>query len=163
MDATLKIFTVKNWGAKCNYKEVLDRYKSSNIEVHFVDELNLLGYKNVLDYLYAELKSSDCSMIICKDVNFGVGFTAVLDAMVCSNAIIATYHKDNPIDIDKAEIGVTVPAKDVKALRDAIKGFIEHPEKVRRFKHKAWKMIEEDYNIRNVARRVLNEILQETA
>lgn len=159
-NAKLKIFTVKAWGSE-NYQEVLSKYQHNNIEIHFVEDLQLGAYKNVLDYLLAELKAADCSMVICKKVNFGVGFTAILDAMVCGCSIIATAHPDNPIDIDECGIGETVPAENVDALHTIIEDFVNDKQKIKSYRHKARKMIENRYNIKSVAKRVLEVMLKE--
>lgn len=157
-NARLKIYTVKGWG-KENYEEQLKRFKSSNVEIHFVEDLELGEYKSVLDYLFAELKAASCAVVICKKVNFGVGFTAILDAMVCNTSLIATAHPDNPIDIDKCKIGETVPAQDVAALRQTIQSFVDHPEKVKEYSDTAREMVEKQYNIKRVAKDVLQVML----
>lgn len=158
LKARLKIFAPMKWGPE-NYEEVLSHFKAPNIEICFVEKLDLKGYKSVLDYIYAELKAADCSMVICKHVNFGVGFTAVLDAMVCQTAIVATYHKDNPIDIDKMGIGVTVPAEDVDALREKLQWLIDNRNSVEAFAKRGYDLIRERYNIRRVAHQVLSVML----
>lgn len=159
VDARLKIFTVKQWGP-CDYQQTLSRYHNPNIEIHFVDELKLAPGQTILDCLYAELLAADCSLIICKRVNFGVGYTAVLDAMACHTALIATYHKDNPIDIDRNGIGFTSPAEDVDALHTKIQYLVDHPEETRRFAGQARSLVESRYNIRRVARQVLETIFR---
>ncbi len=157
-NARLKIYTVKGWGNE-NYYQQLKNLKFDNIEIHFVEDLQLGKYKSILDYLYAELKAASCAMVICKKVNFGVGFTAVLDAMVCSTALIATAHPDNPIDIDKCKIGETVPAQDVDALRQTIQSFVNNPDKVKAYCENARRMVEQQYYIKRVARDVLQVML----
>lgn len=159
-NAKLKIFTVKGWGAE-NYQEVLSKYQQNNIEIYFVEDLQLGTYKNVLDYLLAELKAADCSVVICKKVNFGVGFTAILDAMVCGCSLIATAHPDNPIDIDECGIGETVPAENVSALHTIIEDFVNNKQKMKSYSNNARKMIENRYNIKRVAKRVLEVMLKE--
>lgn len=159
INARLKIFTVKHWGKDCDYQKTLSQYQNPNIEVHFVDELDLGPYHSVLDYLYAELKAADCSLIICKRVNFGVGYTAVLDAMACATAIIATHHPDNPIDIDEKGIGMTTPPEDIQALHNRIKHLVDHPEETRKYCLRARQLVEQRYNIRRVAAQVLDTLL----
>lgn len=159
VDAKLKILTTKTWGNE-NYKEILSKYDMANVDICFVDEIKLEENESVLDYIYSELKAADCSMVICKKVNFGVGFTAILDAMVCNTAVIATYHKDNPIDIDKICIGKTVQAENVQDLHEKVTEFVEHPELVNNYKKRAMELINSKYNIKNVAKQVLNIMLK---
>lgn len=96
IDAELKIFAPKAWGG-FDYTRLVGDVTESNIKICYVDNMDLGEYKSVLDYLYAELKVADGAMVICQKVNFGVGFTAVLGAMVCETPVIITYNKDNPL------------------------------------------------------------------
>ena len=139
----------------------MSKYQHNNIEIHFVEDLQLGAYKNVLDYLLAELKLADCAVVICKKVNFGVGFTAILDAMVCGCSLIATAHPDNPIDIDGCGIGETVPAENIDALHTIIEDFVNDKNKMKSYSQTARKMIENRYNIKSVAKRVLEVMLKE--
>lgn len=158
LDATLKIYAPKHWGGS-QYQEVISQYDSPNIEVHYVEDLDTAGYSSVAEYLYAVMKSADCSVIICQKVNFGVGYTSVVDAMACGASIIATYNPDNPIDIDKEYLGHTVPAEDSSALRHTVQHLIDHPDEIEGFKRHARSLAENEHNIRHTVRRALETVL----
>lgn len=154
----LKIFTVKQFVNE-NYVSVLEKYKDiDNIEIYFVDELDLKPYKTVLEYLYAETKVANCALIICKKLNFGVGFTNVLDSMVCGLPIITTWNKDNPIDVDAEKIGYTVEAGNINDLQEKIKYLVAHYDEAKEMGKTARKIIETEYNIKNTAKDVLDVI-----
>lgn len=156
--ARLKIFTNKTWG-NINYKEVLDKYKNPNIEIIYSNQIVKGQYNSVLDYLFAQMKASDCAVIICKDVDFGVGYTAVLDSMACGLPVIATWNKDNPLDIDKEGIGDTVPVYDVKSLQKMMQKYVDN--NIAQSKGERGKqMILDIYNIRRVANDVLRIMIE---
>lgn len=161
VDARLKIFTVKRWNALCRYQETLSKYDLPNVETHYVEDLALDGSQTIAERLYAELKAADVSMVICQKVNFGCGYTSVIDSLACGTAIIATAHPDNPIDIDRESIGLTVPAADVAALRKVLLRLTAHPDEVVGFKRKARAMAEGDYNIREVCRKALDVMFED--
>ena len=139
----------------------MSKYHCANIEINFVEDLALGAYGSVLDYLIAELKAADCAVVICKKVNFGVGFTAILDAMVCGCSLIATAHPDNPIDIDACCIGETVLAEDVKDLRKKVIRLVKDKQMRETYCYNARNMVENRYNIKRVAKAVLDVILKE--
>lgn len=150
----LKIFTTQGFG-NCNYVETLKKYESMpNVEITFCNEWK----GNTLPRLFSEMKAADCALVICKKVNFGIGYTAVLDAMACGLPIIATYHKDNPIDIDARKIGMTVEAENVFDLRQKIEYLVAHREDAQCMGKTARNLIETEYNIKLTAQEVLNVI-----
>lgn len=157
--AHLKIFTVKKWNAQCRYQETIGKYDLPNVEAHYVEDLGLNNSQSITERLYGELKAADVSMVICQKVNFGCGYTSVIDSLACGAAIIATAHPDNPIDIDQEGIGLTVPAEDVAALHEALLRLTAHPDEAARFKRKARAMAESDYNIRMACRQALLTVL----
>lgn len=78
-NAILKIYTSETWGGQ-NYREILDKYNNPNIQVVYSHQIQNGKYSTILDYLFAQMKAADCAVIICKDVNFGVGYTNILDS-----------------------------------------------------------------------------------
>lgn len=158
LPARLDIYAPRHWGGT-DYAEVIARYEADNIHVHYVEELDHAGYGSLLEYLYAALKAADCSVIICKKVNFGVGYTSVVDAMACGAAVIATQHPDNPVDIDGCGIGLTVPAADVEALRQTVLRLVNHPDELAAMRQRSRQMAERDHNIIYSTAKALQTVL----
>ena len=157
-DAKLKIYTGKKWGG-LNYKDILDKYKNSNIEIVYSDEINKGRYNTILDFLFAQMKASDCAVIICKDVNFGVGYTAVLDSMAFGLPVILTWNKDNPLDVDKEGIGDSVPVSDIQSLHNLMQRYVNNRNIAHEKGIRAKQLILDTYNIKRVAKDILQVIL----
>ena len=157
--ARLKIYTVRRW-ADYDYSDYLSKVDNDRIEVVYSDEIRLTeGCRTVLDFLFTEIHRSSCALSICLPVNFGVGYTQVLDSMACGVPVIATQNPDNPIDLDSEDVGVTVPPADPEALAEAMSRFVGHPDLVRRKGEAARRLIESHYNIRQTAHQVLGHVL----
>lgn len=150
----LKIFVCKKWGM-IDYQSILSKYNAPNIEVYFMEDITLHEYKTKLDYLFAEMKAADCALVICGQVNFGVGFTAMLDSMVSCLPVITTYNKDNPIDVECEGIGYTVQPGDVKSLREKVLYLFDHTTIAVNMGKKARNMVEQEYNIERTAKEVI--------
>lgn len=156
--AKLKIFTGKEWGGQ-NYKDILDKYKNPDLEIVYSDEINKGRYNTVLDFLFAQMKASDCAVIICKDVDFGVGYTAVLDSMACGLPVILTWNKDNPLDVDKEGIGDSVPVYDIQSLHNMMQRYVNNRNVAHEKGNRAKQLILDTYNIKRVAKDVLQVML----
>ena len=156
-NATLKIFTARTWGPFV-YSDYLGTVNNPNVEIAYAEDLNNVnrwGYETVLDYLYSEIHKASCAVSICRPVNFGVGYTQVLDSLACSIPIIATWNKDNPVDVDKYKCGMTVKAEDVDDLARAMNYMVAHPDECCKMGMNGRKLVEKNYNIRNTAHEVL--------
>lgn len=154
--ARLKVFTANGWGGY-DYKAILDKYRNPNIEVYYTNGMS----GNVMDYLYSEMQKSHCALVICQKVKFGVGYTQVLDSMACSLPVIATFNPGNPIDIDKEGVGCTVPACDLEALAKAMQRMVDDAEWHNSCSKAARKLVEKDYNLRNMSRDIVEMIFSD--
>lgn len=156
-NASLKIFTAKEWGP-FKYTDYLNTVNNPNIEIAYAEDLikvNGGGYETVLDYLYSEIHKASCAVSICRPVNFGVGYTQVLDSLACSIPVIATWNKDNPVDLDKYKVGMTVKAEDADDLARVMNYMVTHPDECSKMGINGRHLVEQEYNIRNTAHEVL--------
>ncbi len=152
--ARLKIITTRSF-SHCDYTPTLQKANHmENVEVVYLD-----GKDNAYDFIYREILQSSCALVICQKVNFGVGYTSVLDAMSCGKPLICTRHKDNPIDVDACQIGLSVPPYDKQALHTAMKALVDEPHKGKCMGENGRKLAEKEYNCEAVARNVLKEIM----
>lgn len=155
--AILKIFTLRKWG-HFNYEEYLSKVNAPNILIEYTDQ-NLSGtQREVLDNLFYELHQADCSIVSCKRVNFGVGFTQVLDSLACSLPVILTYNEDNPINVEAEGAGINVTCGDVEQLQEAIRFIIKEKEKRKLMGKIGRTIIEKDYNIKTTANNILSRM-----
>lgn len=154
-NARLKLYVSPNWGGQRVDLEKLEREKNDNVEVFVVNRP--LSYKEI----YTDLLQSHCALCICKPVNFGVGYTQVLDSLACGLPCILTWNKDNPIDIDEEKVGFTVPPMDVEALAKAMQKMVDESDITKEMSINSRKFVEEKYNIEKTAQIVANIILGE--
>ena len=154
-NARLKLYVSPSWGG---YKvDVRDLMQYANNKVDFFVVKKPLTYKEI----YLDMLKSHCSLCICKPVNFGVGYTQVLDSLACGLPCILTWNKDNPIDVDKEGVGITIPPSDIDALAKVMQKMVDDEAGFISMSKNARNLIENKYNIVQVAEKVLSFILQE--
>lgn len=151
----LIVYLPENWGGY-KYGDTFGNTNIPNVEIIRVGKNGV-----TLDKIYGDLFRSHCSLCICMPVNFGVGYTQILDSMACGLPVIWTYNKDNPIDIENTNTGVFVPPGDVDALADAMQKMIEKHENTVLMSKNARNLIESEYDIKLVAENVLSEIIDD--
>lgn len=154
-NARLKMYVSPNWGGQCVDIEKLEKEKTDNVELFVVNRP--LSYKEI----FSDLLQSHCALCICKPVDFGVGYTQVLDSLACGLPCILTWNKDNPINIDEEKVGYTVPPMDVDALAIAMQKIVDETDITEAMRKNSRKLVEEKYNIVKTAQIVVNIILGE--
>lgn len=150
--ARLKILTVRSWGG-VDYAAYLDTVTNPDISVIYVD--NSKDRAAVVRSLFKQMKQAHVALSICQDVSFGVGYTQILDSLACSLPVIATYNVDSPMDLEQLQVGLTVPAYDVEALAKAMQQMVDDKTLYESYALQARKVMEEKYDIRQVAREVI--------
>lgn len=156
LDVRLRLYLPYKWG-KFNYSEDLGTITHSNIDICHVK-----GKRIQMDEIYKDLLKSHCALCIAKPVDFGVGYTQVLDSLACGLPVIWTYNKDNPIDIEATNTGITVPPEDSDALAKAMTDLVNDKNRTMQMSTNAKKLVESEYNIRFVAEKVLECIFEDT-
>ena len=154
-NARLKLYVSPSWGGQTVDMEELEKDSSDNVELFVVK--NHLNYKDI----YLDLLRSHCALCICKPVDFGVGYTQVLDSLACGIPCILTWNKDNPIDLDKEGVGVTVPPMDEYSLASAMQKMVDETDSIAEMSRMGRKLVEEKYNIEHTTQKVLETILNE--
>lgn len=154
-NARLKLYVSPNWGGQVVNLDKLNNIASENVVLFVVNKP--LTYKDI----YIDLLKSHCSLCICKPVNFGVGYTQLLDSMACGLPCILTWNKDNPIDIDEKGVGITVPPLDHEALAIAMQKIVDNKDNTGKMSEKCRKLVEEEYNIKHTAKNIVKIIIEE--
>jgi len=160
-NANLIIYTEKVWGG-VDYENVLyEFYSNPTIKICYADKINLsnLNIDSINDYLYLEMLNSDCSIVCCKKVNFGVGYTQILDSLSCKLPVIITYNIDNPLNVDELGVGISVPVGDIDALRNAMIKIMNNKIESKIMGEVGRKLIEDEYDIKKTSQIVLKIIL----
>lgn len=152
--ARLILYLPEKWGEYNYSKEV------GNINIPNVNIIRIGKGGVTLEKIYKDLFQSHCSLCICKPVNFGVGYTQILDSMACGVPVIWTYNKDNPIDVEHTHTGIFVAPEDTDALAGAMDKMIVNHSYTEKMSTNARKLIENEFNIKNVAENVLREFFR---
>lgn len=154
-NAKLILYLPTSWGNFHYANDFQDCSKNPNVEAIIVGG----GHNKTLTEIFLDLKRAHCSLCICHPVNFGVGYTQVLDSMACGLPVILTENKDNPIDVKQMNAGLTVPAGDVDALANAMNRLVNEEGLSDSFGKNAYSLVKNEYNIEIVAKNVLSYII----
>jgi len=128
-----------------NYRELFNALDcKANIHIHFVT-----GHAHgVLSQRVAE---SMCVVICCKETNYTVGLTTLVEALALGKPLIISRNPQIPIDIDKEQCGITVAYGDVEGWKKAISRIADNPDEALAMGQRAKKMAERLYNIERCA------------
>lgn len=156
LDVRLRLYLPQKWGS-LNYSEDLGTIAHPNIDI-----CHVRGKRIPMEEIYKDLLKSHCALCICKPVDFGVGYTQVLDSLACGLPVIWTYNKDNPIDVEATNTGILVPPQDADALAKAMIDMVNDKNRTKQMSENATKLVEYEYNIRLVAEKILECIFEDT-
>ncbi|EKB1221342.1 glycosyltransferase family 4 protein [Listeria monocytogenes] len=125
------------------FEDKLKKYTNKSAKVIFTGRLTNQEIKNVINtadiYVQPSLMEG-CSI-------------AIIEAMSCGKAVIASNVGGNP-DIISKEIGLLVPAKSVVALKDAIEYCINNPEECKMMGKNSREQVERQLNWTILAREI---------
>ncbi|EKA2552435.1 glycosyltransferase family 4 protein [Listeria monocytogenes] len=125
------------------FEDKLKKYTNKSGKVIFTGRLTNQEIKNVINtadiYVQPSLMEG-CSI-------------AIIEAMSCGKAVIASNVGGNP-DIISKEIGLLVPAKSVVALKDAIEYCIKNPEECKMMGKNSREQVERQLNWTILAREI---------
>ena len=152
---SLDIYIARSCG-NVNYEKIIGMNAlPSNIQVHFTE--------GVIPYALAkEVIKKQCIVISCLEVNYSytVGLTTLVEALALGLPVICTRNPNFEIDIDKEQIGITVPYNDVKGWINAINFLLQHPETAYKMGNNARKLAEERFNLEILSQEVASILLQ---
>lgn len=150
----LDIYIAKACG-NLNYEKIIGLHAlSQNIQVHFTE--------GVIPYILAkEVAKKQYIVISCLEVDYSytVGLTTLVEALALGMPVICTRNPNFEIDIDKEQIGITVPCGDVKSWRDAINYILQHPKVAQEMGRNARKLAEERFNLEIFSREIAEVLL----
>lgn len=128
-----------------NYRELFSTLDcKSNIHVHYVT-----GHAHgVLSQRVAE---SMCVVVCCKETNYTVGLTTLVEALALGKPLIISRNPQIPIDTDSEACGITVAYGDVEGWRQAINRIADNPEEAAAMGQRAKQLAMRLYNIERCA------------
>ena len=139
---TLKLYTQKEQKDSIRNLEIKE-----NIDLHFGERL--MPYELAL--LVAQ---SQCVCICCKQSNYTVGLTTVVEAMALGLPILCTRNPQMPMDLEAEGCGIYLEPYDREGWERAIRYITEHPEEAREMGRKGRLLAEKYYNVEQCAKEV---------
>jgi glycosyltransferase involved in cell wall biosynthesis len=94
------------------------------------------------------------------EVNFQAGVTAILEGMAMEKAIICSKTAGQTDIIVDHENGLYVPPGDVKALHEAIKYLLDHPDEAARMGKNGRSLIENEMSLKKYVKRLNQYVCQ---
>ena len=145
--APLDIYTCKEYGG-ANYGEMLQATSiPENIRIHFVEGL-------VQGELSRIVNKSGCVVICCKETNYTVGLTTLVEALALGIPVICSDNPQMPIDINACGCGIAVGYGDEKGWEKAIRFIADNPEKAREMGRKGRETAEKSLSLDICAKEV---------
>lgn len=162
-------------------KTMLEAFARTNeeLEVYIAEESNGISYRRIADSLclpqnirihYTEgvipyvlarkVVEARFIVICCLDYPYTVGLTTLVEAFALGMPVICTRNPYFEMDIDKEEIGITVPYGDTEGWVNAIRYLTAHPEKAERMGRNARRLAEERFNLEIFSGEIANTLLK---
>lgn len=156
VDAHLLICTSKQHGSNDYYtrfQNVLD----DKVTFEFSGEKTKNDYETLID-INKKIIGAFAVVICCKKVNYGVGFTQMLESLPLGKPILVTDNVDMPIDVEKEGIGIKVKPYDVKGWKNAMNYLLSHREEAIAMGKRARCLALKAFNAPDIAKRIIEEI-----
>lgn len=146
-DAPLDIYVSEQYNG-INYREWFSSlHMEANIHVHFIHH-----------FVHSEMTATVCQhtaiAICCKETNYTVGLTTLVEAWVLGMPVICSDNPQMPVDIESIGCGISPAYSDTNAWITAIRRLQQHPEEAKEMGRKGRKLAESTYNIEVCAAQV---------
>lgn len=129
----------------------------SNIQIDFAEDL-MKKKIDVLDYIQKSVASSKCVAVCTKQVNYGVGYTQVVESLPFGIPILETCNKANPIDVEKFNIGFNMPIGNVELWKQKFILLMSNKEIYEEYGKNARRLALKEFNGIDVAKLIYNDI-----
>lgn len=99
-----------------------------------------------------------CVCICCKETDYTVGLTTLVEALAFGLPVIVSKNPHQPFDASEAGCGISVEYGDTQGWDDAIKYISEHPQAAEAMGRRGRQLADTEYNIENCAQIVSETI-----
>ncbi|MDR0891711.1 MAG: glycosyltransferase family 4 protein [Mediterranea sp.] len=131
-----------------NYRQFFEHHRLPEcVRVHYTE--GVIPYE-----LAKKVAQRSVVVICCLEFPYTVGLTTLVEALALGLPVICSRNPYFGFDIDREEVGITVPYGDVEGWIAAILRLTEHPEEARRMGANARRLAEERFNLAICAREV---------
>lgn len=145
--AKLDIYVCRGYGG-IDYERMFSGMEMKpNISLHFIEGLAQADMSR-------KVNASACVVICCKETNYTVGLTTVVEALALGVPMICSRNPQMPVDIDKIGCGIAVDYYDEEGWERAIAYISAHPDEAREMGRRGRKYAEEVLNLDNCAKDV---------
>lgn len=128
-----------------NYRDMFAKMNvGGNIGVHFVGG-------NVHGMLSRKVGEAMCAVMCCKETNYTVGLTTLVEALALGKPLIISRNPQIPIDIDGERCGLTVDYGDVDGWERAIRQIADDPAEAKAMGERAKALAKRLFNIERCA------------
>lgn len=154
----LHIITKKKYLDLDNIAILKPYMKVRNIRIDFTEDL-ITKKIDVLDYIEKSVASSKCVAVCTKQVNYGVGYTQVVESLPFGIPILETCNIANPIDVEKFKIGFNIPIGNVELWKQKFL-LLMHDENIsKEFGKNARRLAMKEFNGIDVAQSIYEDII----
>lgn len=156
--ARLNIYVCKAYGG-INYEEQFGRMTiNDNIAIHYISGLAHSEMSRLVN-------SSACVVVCCRESNYTVGLTTVVEALALGLPLICSRNPQMPIDIERVGCGISVDYYDTEGWQRAITYILNHPDEAAAMGRRGRDYAEQVLNLDNCTRDVAEVLkyLQPTA
>jgi len=144
----LDIYICREYGG-INYENLFRSLViGHNINVHYVEGV-------VHGEMSRVVNRAACVVVCCRETNYTVGLTTVVEAMALGLPVICSRNPQMPVDIDREGCGITVGYGDVEGWKNAIAYMGGHPDEARRMGERGRRLAQQLYNVDQCARDVM--------
>lgn len=142
--APLSIYVCREYGGT-NYEDLFCKLATGgNISVNYISGLAHADMSRVVN-------SSACVVVCCKETNYTVGLTTVVEALALGLPLICSRNPQMPMDIDKEGCGITVDYGDVEGWVKAVEYIRDNPDEAEMMGKRGRMLAERLYNIERCA------------
>lgn len=99
-----------------------------------------------------------CVCICCKETNYTVGLTTLVEALAFGMPVVISKNPNQPFDAEEEGCGITVDYGDTECWVNAIRRISDNPEEASLMGKRARSLAESTYNIANCAHIVANAL-----
>ena len=137
---------------KDDYRKIFSSISlPKNVKVNFIN--GLCPYELSLKVCRAQ-----CAVICCMPTNYTVGLTTLVEALALGLPVICTNNPTFAFDIDKEEVGITVPSGDIKAWENAIERIATDTKEAERMGRNARALAERLFNLNNYSAEIAHTL-----
>ena len=124
-------------------------------DLEIKDNIDLRFGERLMPYEIALLVAqSQCVCICCKQSNYTVGLTTVVEALALGLPILCTRNPQMPMDLEAEGCGIYLEPYDREGWERAIHYIAEHPEEAKEMGRKGRLLAEKYYNVEQCAKEI---------